>query len=56
VYNANDFRQIEVHIGEPLVPDLGHLEVEIDIANVKNINLQAVITFRQNCIKQEVKH
>jgi hypothetical protein len=35
VYNSSDVRQIEVHMGEPLVPDPSHLEVEIAIAKLK---------------------
>jgi hypothetical protein len=56
VQNMNDIRQIEIHTVEPLVPGPSHLEVEISIAKLKSINLQAVIKFWQNCIKQEVKH
>jgi hypothetical protein len=32
---CSDFRQIEVHTAEPLVPGPSHLEVEIAIANLK---------------------
>jgi hypothetical protein len=47
---------IEIHTVEPLVHGLSHLEVEIVIAKLKIINLQAVITFWQNRFKQEVKY
>jgi hypothetical protein len=56
VHNVSDVRQIEIHTAEPLVPGPSHLKVEIAIAKLKSINFQAVIKFRQNCIKQEVKH
>jgi hypothetical protein len=56
VLNVSDVRQIEIHTAEPLVPGPSHLEVDISIAKLKNINLQTVIKSRQNCIKQEVKH
>jgi hypothetical protein len=56
VHDVSDVRQIEIHTAEPLVPGPSHLEGEISIAKLKSINLQAVIKFRQNCIKQEVKH
>jgi hypothetical protein len=36
---------IEVHTAEPLVPGPSRLEVEIAIAKLKSINLQAVIKF-----------
>jgi hypothetical protein len=35
VHNVNDFRQIEVHKAEPLVPGSSLLEVEIAIAKLK---------------------
>jgi hypothetical protein len=35
VHNVSDVRQIEVHMGEPLVPDPSHLEVEIATAKLK---------------------
>jgi hypothetical protein len=56
VHDVSDVRQIEIHTAEPLVPDSSHREIEISIAKLKSINLQAAIKFRQNCIKQEVKH
>jgi hypothetical protein len=55
VHDVSDVRQIEIHTAEPLVSGPSHLGVEISIAKLKSINLQAVIKFRQNCIKQEVK-
>jgi hypothetical protein len=35
VHNVSDFRQIEVHMAEPLVPGPSYLEVEIAIAKLK---------------------
>jgi hypothetical protein len=35
VHNVSDFRQIEVHTAEPLVPGPSRLEVEIAIAKLK---------------------
>jgi hypothetical protein len=52
VHNVSDVRQI--HTAEPLAPGPSHLEVEISIAKIKNINGHAVIKFWQNCMKQEV--
>jgi hypothetical protein len=48
VHNASDVMQVEVHMAEPLVPGPSHLEVEITIAKLKNINRQVVMKFRQN--------
>jgi hypothetical protein len=56
LHNICDVKLVDMYTAEPLVPGHSHLEVEIAIAKLKNINLQAVIKFRQNCIKQEVKH
>jgi hypothetical protein len=56
VYNASDVWQFEIFTAEPLAPDSSHLEVEIAIAELKTIKLQVVIKFRQNWLKQEVKH
>jgi hypothetical protein len=56
VHDVSDARQIEIHTAEPLVPGPSHLEVKISIAKLKSINLQAVLKFWQNSIKQEVKH
>jgi hypothetical protein len=36
VHNVSDVRQIEVHTTKPLVPGPSSLEVEIDIAKLKN--------------------
>jgi hypothetical protein len=36
VHNVSDFRQIEVHTAEPLVPGPNRLEVETAIAKLKN--------------------
>jgi hypothetical protein len=35
VHNVSDFRQVEVHMAEPLVPGSSRLEVEIAIAKLK---------------------
>jgi hypothetical protein len=35
VHNVSDFRQIEVHTAEPLVPGPSRLEVETAIAKLK---------------------
>jgi hypothetical protein len=35
VHNVSDVRQIEIHTGEPLLPDPCHLEAEISIAKLK---------------------
>jgi hypothetical protein len=35
VHGVSEFRQIEVHTAEPLVPGPSHLEVEIAIAKLK---------------------
>jgi hypothetical protein len=35
VHNVNYFRQIEVHVAEPLVPGPSHLEMEIAIARLR---------------------
>jgi hypothetical protein len=35
VHKFSDFRQIEIHTAEPLVPDSSHFEAEIAIANLK---------------------
>jgi hypothetical protein len=48
VFNVSDVRQIDIHTAEPLVLGPGHLEVEIAVAKLKSINLQAVIKSRQN--------
>jgi hypothetical protein len=56
IRNVSDVRQIEIYTSEPLVPGPGHLEIEISTAKLKKCNLQAVIKFRQNYIKWEVKH
>jgi hypothetical protein len=37
VHNVSDFRQIEVHTAEPLVPGPCRLEVEIAIAKVEKV-------------------
>jgi hypothetical protein len=47
VHNVSDVTQIEIHSAEPLVPGPSHLEVEISLAKLKSINLQAVIKFWQ---------
>jgi hypothetical protein len=52
VHNVSDFRQIEVHTTEPLVPGPSHLEVEIVIAK---LNHQVMTTFWQNWFKQQAK-
>jgi hypothetical protein len=53
---VSDVRQIEIHTAEPLVPDPSPFEVEIAAANLKSVNRQAVIRFRHNNFKQEVKY
>jgi hypothetical protein len=35
VHDVSDFKQIEVHTAEPLVPVSSRLKVEIDIAELK---------------------
>jgi hypothetical protein len=35
IHNVSDIRQIEIHSTEPPVPYLGHLEVDIAIAELK---------------------
>jgi hypothetical protein len=42
VHNVSDVRQIAVHTAEPLVPGPSRLEVEIDIAELKNYKLQGI--------------
>jgi hypothetical protein len=37
VHNVSDVKQIEVHMAEPSVPGLSHLETEIAIAKLKKI-------------------
>jgi hypothetical protein len=49
VHNVSDVRQTEMHTAEPLMPGPSHLEVEIAIAKMKSINLQAMMKFRRNC-------
>jgi plasmid stabilization system protein ParE len=55
VHNVSDVMQI-LHTAEPLVPGPIRLEVEIAIAELKSINRQVVIKFRQNCLKQEARY
>jgi hypothetical protein len=52
--NVTDVRQIEIHTAKQLASGTSNLQVEIAIANMKSINLRAVIKFRQNYIKQVV--
>jgi hypothetical protein len=56
VHNISDVRQIGIHTAESIVPGPSLLEIEIAIAKLKSINLQAVIKFRLNSFKQNVKH
>jgi hypothetical protein len=56
VHKVSDVRQMEIHTAEPILPGPSHLEVEIDLAKLTSINLQAMVKFRQKCIEQEVKH
>jgi hypothetical protein len=56
IHYVSDVRQIEIYTAEPLVSSPSHLDVKGAIAKLKSIILQEVIKFRQNCIKQEVKH
>jgi hypothetical protein len=51
VHNVSDFRQIEAHTAEPLVPDAIRLEDEIAVPKLKKYNRQVVIKFRQNLFK-----
>jgi hypothetical protein len=37
VHDVSDVRQIEIHSAESLVPDPGHLEVEISTVRLKSI-------------------
>jgi hypothetical protein len=39
VYRLNDFRQIEIHTAEPLVPDPSPFEVEIAIAKLRKVQI-----------------
>jgi hypothetical protein len=48
VHNVFEFRQIEVHMAEPLESHPSRLEVETPIAKLKSINRQVVIKFCQN--------
>jgi hypothetical protein len=43
IHKVSDVRQIEMHTAEPLVPGPRHLEAEIPIAKLENINLQVGI-------------
>jgi hypothetical protein len=54
-HRVSGVRQIELHTAQPLVPDPSPFEVEIVIANLKSINRQIVIKFRQKLFMQEVK-
>jgi hypothetical protein len=55
-HGVSDVRKIEIHTAEPLVPVPNPCDVEITIAELKGLNRQVVIKFRQNRFKQEVKH
>jgi hypothetical protein len=43
VHNVSDVGQIEIRTAKPLVPGPSHLQVEIVIAKLKSIDLQAMI-------------
>jgi hypothetical protein len=43
VYNVSDIRQLEIHTGEPLVPDPSPFEDDIAIVKMDNLNGQVVI-------------
>jgi len=47
VHDVNDVRQTEMHAAEPLVTEVSCFEVKIAIENLKDINYQVPIKFRQ---------
>jgi hypothetical protein len=55
VHGFSDVMQTEIHTAEPLVPDLGAVEVELAIEKLKVKNHQVFIKSKQNCLRQEVE-
>jgi hypothetical protein len=56
VHKFSDIRQTDIHTAVPLVRDPSPFENEIVIAVLKKYKSPAVIKFRQDLLKQEVKH
>jgi hypothetical protein len=48
VHGTGDVRQTEMHTAEPFMPEPSDSEIEVDIENLKTINLHVLIRFQQN--------